>query len=161
MTRTLTPSELESVRLTEAAVDRRPPLVKAASTVLKPREGYVKLYDPLKSNRKFGGASRMSVVGESDELIIFGGVEPHVAIVREGHPLIGPLMKRHPQIVMLRHDEEPGKVYTCDICDAEVPSKRALGLHRKEVHAPPEEDPAPKKQAPTPAAQAPTAGDGA
>jgi hypothetical protein len=160
MTRTLSAAELEAVRLTEASVDRRPPLVKAASTTLKPPEGYVKLYDPNKAARKYGAPSRTSIVGESDDLIVFGSFEPHVAIVREGHPLIAPLLKRHSSIVMLRYDEEPGRVYTCDICDAEMPSKRALGLHRKEVHAPPEEDPAPKKQA-KPAGPAPAEDDGA
>lgn len=158
--RTLSPDELESVRLTEAAVDRRPPIARAAATTLKAPEGYVKLYDPLKTNRKYGGPSRMSVVGDSDELIIFGTFEPHVAIVREGHPLIAPLMKRHPQIVMLRHDEEPGRVYTCELCDADFPSKRALGIHRKEIHAPPPPEEEPKKQA-KPAAQAPAEDDGA
>jgi hypothetical protein len=44
-----------------------------------------------------------------------------------------------------------------------MPSKRALGLHRKAVHAPPdeaEEAPAPKKQA-KPAVQVPVVGDAA
>ena len=139
MVRTLSPQELEDVRLTEAAVDRRPAPVKAAGTALKPPEGFVKLYDERRSNLKFGDASQQLVGDQSDHLIVFGMVEAHVAIVREGHPLIPALMRRHPHIVMLRHDEEPGRVYNCEACDDDFPSKRALTIHRKDVHAPPDE----------------------
>lgn len=133
--RTLSAEELESVRLTEAAIDRRPARERAGDTFLKPPEGMVKLYDWKKKALKHGPGTVQQDGVTSDRLIVFGSVEEHVAIVREDHPLLPSLLRAYPHIVMLQHGEEPGKVYTCDVDDQEFPSKRALAIHRAEAHA--------------------------
>lgn len=152
MARMLTSEEMESVRLTEAARDKRTPLEKAAATTLQPTEGMVKLYDPRYTNYKYG-----SDVGSrpSDNLIVFGTVEPHVAIVRADHQLLPALLKKRGNLVVLRPGEKPGRTYACEVCDAEFPSKARLSTHRAEAHAPAEEErPAPKpRTAPRPVAK--------
>lgn len=130
--RQLSDEELEIVRMTEAAVDRRPAAVRASETHLKPIEGQVKLYCPEHRNCSFGPGN--STAGTTHDLIQFGEVEDHVAIVPVDHPLLPLLRKRKPGVVVLEPGEEYGKTYACDRCDAEFPSKRALGIHRKDAH---------------------------
>jgi hypothetical protein len=131
--RTLTDEELETVRMTEAAVDRRPAAVKASETHLKPQEGQVKLYCPDHRACSFGPGN--STAGTTHDLIQFGEVEDHVAIVPSDHPLLDLLRRQKPGVVVLEPGEEYGKVYSCERCDQEFPSKRALTQHRKAAHA--------------------------
>lgn len=129
--RVYTPEELESVRMTELLVDRRPPEQKAAETSLQPREGQVKLYHPGFEGLKFGPGSGPET---HRELIVFGMVEPHVAIVDADHPLLPALLKQEPGVVVLRPGEIPGRTYACETCDGEFPSKATLSAHRREAH---------------------------
>lgn len=131
--RQLSDEELEAVRLTEAAVDRRPPEVKASATFLKPGTGQLKLYCPEHRACSFGPGTASS--GNPDTLIRFGEVEEHVAIIRADHPLLPMLRAQKPGVVVLEPGEEYGKTYACDKCDAEFPSKRALTQHRQAAHA--------------------------
>lgn len=131
MSRDYSPEELESVRLAELAVDRRTPEQKAAATSLKPQEGQVKLYNPDSEGLKFGPGSGPETY---DDLIVFGNVEPGVAIVRADHPLLPKLLKSEPRIVVLMPGEVPGRLYACDKCDAEFKSKALMAAHRREAH---------------------------
>lgn len=130
--RTLTDEELETVRMTEAAVDRRPAAVKASETHLKPTDGQVKLYCPDHRHCSFGPGN--STAGTTHDLIQFGEVEDHVAIVPADHPLLPRLRAQKPSVVVLEPGEEFGKVYSCERCDEDFPSKRALTQHRKAAH---------------------------
>lgn len=131
MPRTLTPEELESVRLTEAAEALE--AEKRARTALQPTEGQLKLYHPHKDSLTYGQVSLMQNGPETtDAMIVFGGVEPGVAIVRAGHPLLPGLLRRHPAIRVMEPGERLGGTYLCDAdgCDAEFDTKRALRSHR-------------------------------
>lgn len=130
--RTYTPEELEAVRMTELLEDRRPPEVKAAATNLQAHEGEVKLYHPGYEGLKFGKGSGSET---NHELIVFGMVEPHVAIVPADHPLLPELLRQEPSVVVLRYGEIPGRTYACDTCDGEFPSKAMLSAHRREAHS--------------------------
>lgn len=130
--RQLSDEELEIVRLTEAAVDRRPDREKASATHLKPADGEVKLYCPDHASCSFGPGN--ATAGTTANLIRFGTVEPHVAIVPADHELLELLRRQKPGVVILEPGEEYGKVYTCDECDAEFPAKRALAVHRRDAH---------------------------
>ncbi len=152
MARTLSPQELEDVRLNELAQDRRPPLVRAGETVLQPHEGQLKLYDPKRTNLKYGPGNEFMAPedrGGLNGLIVFGEVEEHVAIVPADHPLLPKLRREMPWVVVLEPGEQPGRVYSCETCDQEFPSKRALNQHRAEAH------PSPKAAVESPPAAAP------
>lgn len=132
MPRQLSDEELEAVRLTEAAVDRRPLKVRASDTHLKPQDGQLKLYCPRHEGCSFGPGTQRS--GDKQTLIQFGEVEPHVAIVPADHPLLSALRARKSYVVILEPGEEYGKVYTCEDCDREFPTKRDLKAHRAGGH---------------------------
>lgn len=130
--RTYSEEELEAVRLAEAAVDRRAPDVRAAEAGMAPAEGQVKLYHPEYEGLKFGPGSGPET---TDQLIVFGSVVPHVAIVRADHPLLAALLRAEPSVVVLRPGEKPGRTYACEDCDGEFKSKALLSDHRREAHA--------------------------
>lgn len=134
MPRTLTPEELELVRETEAQAARD--AEKRSRTATQAQEGQLKLYHPRKDALVFGQASVVQNGPETtDQLIVFGSLEPGVAIVREGHPLLPALLRRHPSIVVMEPGEQPGRVYACPDCDEEFKTKRALKAHAKANHS--------------------------
>lgn len=137
MARTLTPAEMESVRETQQREAAR--AAARIRTALQPPEGSVKLYDPHHDRLTFGQTTiGMNGPLTTDQLIVFGHLEPGVAIVRADHPLLPALRRRHPSIQVFEPGEEPGRTYACEVCDGEYRSKRALANHRKEAHpAPP------------------------
>lgn len=124
--------ELEAVRLAEAAVDRRPPEVRAHEAGMSPAAGEVKLYHPESAGLHFGPGSGPET---TDQQIVFGTVVPHVAIVRSDHPLLPALLRSEPSIVVLRPGEKPGRTYACEDCDEEFKSKALLSDHRRSAHA--------------------------
>lgn len=130
--RVYTPEELEAVRMTELLEDRRPPEVKAAATSLQAHEGEVKLYHPTSAGLHFGPGSGPET---NREQIVFGMVEPHVAIVPADHPLLPELLRQESSVVVLRFGEVPGRTYACESCDGEFPSKATLSSHRREAHS--------------------------
>lgn len=130
--RTYSEEEMEAVRLTEAAIDRRPPEVKASEAGMAPSEGEVKLYHPESAGLHFGPGSGPET---TDQQIVFGTIVPHVAIIRADHPLLPALLRSEPSIVVLRPGEKPGRTYACEDCDGEFKSKALLSDHRREAHA--------------------------
>lgn len=132
MPRDYSPEELETVRLTELQeAAKGSPIQRAAATTMQPQEGQVKLYDPEHEALKYGPGSGPET---TDQLIVFGMVEPHVAIVRADHPYLPGLLREFSSIVVLRPGEIPGRTYACDVCDEEFPSKALIATHRKEAH---------------------------
>lgn len=129
--RTYSEEELEAVRLTEAAVDRRPPEVRAAEAGMEPAAGEVKLYHPDYEGLRFGPGSGPET---TDQQIVFGGIVPHVAIVRADHPLLAALLRSEPAIVVMKPGEKPGRTYACEDCDEEFKSKALLSDHRRAAH---------------------------
>jgi hypothetical protein len=135
MPRSLTPEELEIVRETEALAAAE--AAKRSRTAMQATEGHLKLYHPKIDALKFGTVSELKNGPETtDDMIVFGGLEPGVAIVREGHPLLQKLLRRHPSIVVMEPGEVPGRLYACPDCDDEFKTKRALKAHAK-AHAAP------------------------
>lgn len=143
MTRTLSPEELEEVRLTELQQQ-----VKAADrqrTAQQAGDGMVKLYHPTKDGLQYGPGTAQQDGTESDRLIVFGQLEPGVAIVRADHPLLPGLLRAYPGIKVMEPGEVLGRTYACETCDREFATKRGLSNHRKDEHPAP---PAPtRKQA--------------
>lgn len=138
MTRTYSPEELEDVRLTEMA--NASAKAKRGQTAEQAQEGQLKLYHPHLDALKFGRGDMLASGPETtDEMIVFGNLEPGVAIVRAGHPLLPALLRRHSGIKVMEPGEVPGRTYVCDHCDKEWTTKRSLANHRKADHpAPPE-----------------------
>lgn len=133
MPRSLTPEELESVREAEtlAAVAAE----KRARTAQQAQEGQLKLYDAKHDALTFGpGSVRVNGPETTDNMIVFGHVEPGVAIVREGHPLLPALLRRYPHVKVMEPGEQIGKVYACPDCDKEFTTKRAVKGHAKSAH---------------------------
>lgn len=150
MSRILTPEEMEDVRLTEIGEAQRR-ASRARTSVLQAGEGQLKLYHPSKDALKFGGGSETRDPEGSDNLIVFGQLEPGVAIVRADHPLLPALLRRHSGIQVLEAGEIPGRSYACELCDAEFPTKRGMQNHRKSAHpAPPEHRASPVRPAAKP-----------
>lgn len=130
--RLLSPAEEESIRLTELAEAMKgTPQQRAAQTYMQPSEGQVKLYDPHHVALKYGPGSGPVT---HDQLIVFGNEEDHVAIVAADHPLLAGLLRSEPGIIVMKPGEKPGRVYSCEDCDAEFASKALLSAHRKQDH---------------------------
>lgn len=141
MPRSLTPEELETVRETEALAEME--AAKRARTAMQAKEGQVKLYDSKRDGLVYGqGSVGMNGPETTDAMIVFGAVEPGVAIVREGHPLLPGLLRRFPHIKVMEPGEQIGKVYACPDCDKEFSTKRAVKGHAKSAHAPARSRPA-------------------
>ena len=135
MPRILSPEELEDVRTTELASAAS--AARRGQTALQAHEGQLKLYHPRLDNLKYGPGDMLSTDPEgSDRLIVFGMLEPGVAIVRADHPLLPALLKSYPGIKVMEPGEEPGRTYVCDLDDTEWTTKRALTNHRKAAHPP-------------------------
>lgn len=148
MARVLSPEEMEDVRLTEIGEAQRR-AARARTSVLQAGEGQLKLYHPSKDALKFGPGSETRDPEGSDNLIVFGQLEPGVAIIRADHPLLPALLRRHSGIQVLEAGEIPGRSYACELCDAEFPTKRGMQNHRKSAHpAPPEHRASPVRPAP-------------
>lgn len=111
--------EEENLRLQEA----RDKLAASA------REGYIRLFCPTYPHLKFGpGSGRVM----SDDLIVFGP-EPHVALVKEDHPLLEALLKRHPNIEVIE-DDKPITMLGCPYCDDKARTKELLAKHLADKH---------------------------
>ena len=153
MARMLSPEEMEDVRLTEIGEAQRR-AARARNSALQASEGQVKLYHPNKDALKYGpGNEQTDGPGTTDRLIVFGELEPGVAIVRADHPLLPGLLRRVSGIVVMEPGEVPGRTYACELCDEEFPTKRGAQNHRKAAHPAPPEPKAKPKAAPHPVAK--------
>jgi hypothetical protein len=152
MPRAYTADELESVRMQEAA--DAVAAAERARTAQQPAEGQIKLYHPTRDALKFGTGS-MTQNGDqtTDQMIVFGHLEPGVAIVRVGHPLLPALLRRHPGIVVMEPGEVLGKSYLCDDCDQEFTTRRSLRAHRTTDHRPRARTTVSRGAAPAPVAE--------
>jgi len=136
MARTLSPEEMEDVRTNELASAAA--AASRARTAQQPGKGFVKLYDPHHDAMTYGQVSRsQNGPHTTDDLIVFGGVEAGVAIVRADHPLLPALRRRYPGIKVMEPGEALGQTYACPECDATFTTKRSFKAHFTDHAAPP------------------------
>lgn len=125
--------------------DERPPdaptttetVAAAAATTLRPVPGMVKLYDPDHEHLFYGPHGQHEFPPNVREgNIEIGVIEPNVALVPVGHPLIQQFLSDHPHAVARKPGESSGAgVYVCEQDDEEFPTKAALAEHRQRTHA--------------------------
>lgn len=131
MTDTLTPEVVAELTEAEraAAALREQELAAAESGGSMPDEKSVKLWHPDYEGFAYG-PGRANADGEDPSSYIqFGpkaGLEPHVAVVPEDHPLLDQMLREYPQIKVL---EAVQRVYLCPYDDQEFKTKFALKGH--------------------------------
>lgn len=104
-----------------------------------PLEGYVRLFNPLYADLKYGPGSAPLGAGTGPDLIVFGEFEPHVARVPQNHTLLEGMLRRHPEIRIV--EDEQVKVYACALCeadglDATFNTRQAFLNHARVKHIP-------------------------
>lgn len=130
MTDTLTPEQVAEFSQAEEAakaIEARE-FAAAAEGGSMPDEDSVKLWHPEYTSLVFG-PGRNNADDDPDSFIAFGGkagLEPHVAVVRQDHPLLKDLLAAYPNIQVL---ETAKRVYLCPYDDREFTTKFALKGH--------------------------------
>jgi uncharacterized Zn-finger protein len=115
-----------SVEEVEAA---RQAAASTAATNYQLTADQIAVYDPEHEALVFGPGS-----SADDGLIRFGprgGFEPNVWVGPRDHPLLQPMMARHPKMFEIG---AANKVYVCDYCGAEYKALPAIRGHKNAKH---------------------------